>query len=152
MSDRSLGRTLWNLVLALLNATLILVALCLGLAWAVSNNIKSVTAEFAQNLIDVAPLRDEVGDLRIEVAGLRDDIAVLTTQGDALTDAALTRLSERAETIDARLDDINARVGTVMQDPGVLIDRAVERTVVAVADQVGGLAQCTATDPDGTSG
>ena len=32
MADRSLGRTLWNLFLALLNATLILVALCLWLA------------------------------------------------------------------------------------------------------------------------
>ena len=60
MADRTLGRTLWNLFLALLNATLILVVVSLALAWGVSNNLRSITADFAQNLIDVAPLRDEV--------------------------------------------------------------------------------------------
>ena len=151
MADRTLGRTLWNLFLALLNATLILVVVSLALAWGVSNNLRSITADFAQTLIDVAPLRDEVAGLRTEVAALREDLATVTAAGGELQSAALTRLNTRAQAVDDKLAAMNARAEALMQDPGVLIDKAVARTISAVADQAGALATCTPENPTGAS-
>ncbi|MFT5438253.1 MAG: hypothetical protein ACI9MJ_000111 [Alphaproteobacteria bacterium] len=60
--NRRLGRTLRNLGLALLNATLILVALCLWLGWELASTMTSITSDFAANLVSIDQVRGEIRD------------------------------------------------------------------------------------------
>lgn len=75
MQNRRLGRALRNLGLAHLNAALILVALCHWLGWQLASTVKSITSDFAANLVSIDPMRDEIRDLTGELAALRADIA-----------------------------------------------------------------------------
>lgn len=152
MSDRSLGRTLWNLFLALLNATLILLAVCLWLAWGVTSNLRGLAAEFAQNLIDIAPLRDEVRDLREDVAGLRTDLATITNVEGTVTQVTLSRVLEVTERIDERMNEIDTRIEAALRDPEELIGRAVDLTFAAAAENAAKFRQCTPEAPVGSSG
>ena len=51
--DRRLGRTLKNLGLALLNATLILMTLCLWLSLGLASTVKSITSDVTANLVSI---------------------------------------------------------------------------------------------------
>jgi len=75
MQNRRLRRALRNLGLALLNATLALVALCLWLGWELASTVKSITSDFSANLVSIDPVRDEIRDQTGELAALRADIA-----------------------------------------------------------------------------
>ena len=149
MADRSLGRTLWNLVLALLNATLILVALCLWLAWRVTAQVDAITDDFAENLIEITPLRDEVQELRSEVAGLRSDLQVVQSGAGEASTAALARIQERSAQFDARLDEINSGIDKVLRDPEELIDYAIDRTAEGIKAGISEARMCTPALPNG---
>lgn len=69
MSDRTVARSLGNLVLALLNATLILTALCLWLAWSAFSAAERVSADLRAAAEVVLPLREEAQALTAERGG-----------------------------------------------------------------------------------
>ncbi len=141
--NRSLGRTIWNLLLALLNATLILIALCLWLAWQISTEISSLTATFAQNLIEVEPLREEVRGLREDVANLKSDLAALQTQSGELRTASLTRIEEKVEIVEARVSSTADSLGAILDEPMILIDYTVESSAEALKLGIADLRGCT---------
>ncbi|WP_299910213.1 hypothetical protein [uncultured Paracoccus sp.] len=146
MPARRLWPTLRNLILALLNATLILVALCLWLAWRLTSEVHAVTAdvagELAQNLVPVQPLRDEVAALTGEVAGLRADLAAVR-EGAALPEA-VEQLGVAAEGLQARLAGLAEKTEAVTADPGLLIDRAVAAAAGKLGDEAQELIGCRA--------
>jgi hypothetical protein len=135
---RQFGRTLGSLALALVNATLILLALCLWLGWQVVSEARAVTAQLAERAGLLQPLQTELLGLRSEVAGLRSDLAAWRAEGDA--SAALTGLADQLEGVDARLSAATDQVDALLDDPGLLVDRAVDRAALQIKS---GIAACT---------
>lgn len=81
MSDNSIGRKVGGLLLAFLNATLILAALCLWLAWGALSSAEGVAAQIGEAAETVLPLRAEIVTLTGEIAATREELATLRTEG-----------------------------------------------------------------------
>lgn len=141
-----MAKTLKDLLLALINATLILIALCLFLALQVVNKADAITETFASNLIKLDPVRDELTQIRDDVAGIREQLADIRTNPGELSDAALAQLNARMDQVGARMDTVQATVQEVKQMPYDLTDYAIER----MAEEVQGLAKSLADWQRGT--
>lgn len=139
-----MARTFKDLVLALLNATLILIALCLFLGLMVVNRANAITETFTSNLIKLDPLRSEVADTRAEVAGLRADLADLRNGSGDLSAAVMERMQSRMESIDTRVDAMQAALQGVKNLPYELTDHAIEKTAAEISGQVQLIRGCTA--------
>jgi hypothetical protein len=135
---RTLGRTLGDLALALVNATLILVALCLWLGWMVLSEVRGITAGLNAAVALANPVTAELAAVRAEVAGLRADLAALP-EGVG-SGAELAALRDRAVQMDARFAGAAAQFDALAADPGLLVDRAVDRAALQIRS---GLAACT---------
>jgi len=146
-----LRRTLGQLGLALVNATLILVVLCLFLAWRTVATVERVTetaaAAAAEQVAALSPVADGIGAVRQDIAALRADLAGLRQSGAEEAAAASDRLAERLEATESRLEALSGRVGPAVEavsaDPGVLIDRAVAAGVDRAGLWAAGLRGCT---------
>ena len=149
---RRLRRTVGELALALLNATLILAALCLFLAWRAAATVEqvteTVTTAAAGHLAAVAPLRDELGAARGELAALRADLDRLSA-GGAVSDALSARLAAAEARLDALSDRAGQVIDTLPRDAGALVDRAVTRGVDRAGRWAAGLRGCTLPPRDG---
>jgi hypothetical protein len=138
-TSNRLLRTLGNLGLALLNATLILAALCLFLAWRVLASASDVTERFESALTGtaerIAPVAAELGALNEELGGLRAEIAALRAEagdrGGAALAARLDALEVRLAPLDAGAARLSEMAGTAREAPGAVLDRAVDRAVAA---------------------
>lgn len=142
-------RVLRDLALAMINATLILVALCLFLGLRLSGRVDAILSNAAQNLVSVAPLREDVQGLTAEVAGLRDDISALRDNtGEMTSDTAravterLERFNARLDTVDQRMAALRERVASVNLDPEALIDHAIATASAELAASFATLAGC----------
>lgn len=139
MAERSLGRSLGNLALALLNATLILAALCLWLAWGALSAAEQVSGQIEEAAQTVLPLRTEIVSLTEEIAATRAELAELRSGGAA--DRA--GLEQRIAGVEAELARLTDAVTELGADPEVLIDRAVTSAFdglgETVADVLNGL-------------
>ena len=142
-----MARTLKDLVLALLNATLLLMALCLFLAWKLASTVDGMVATFAQNLELVAPLRDEAAGLRGELQAVRSDLGdALQEKQEQLTAASQERISAilaRLEAAEQRLETAQARISDLSEAPEKLIDHAIETSTGAITDSVMEIRGCT---------
>lgn len=121
-----IGRTIGNLLLALINATLILVALCLFLGWQLSRQVETITGNVAQNLTQVEGLRSEVSAMTAEMAALRSELSAQRVQADPMTLQAMQELSAKLDGIDGRLTDARSRIQSFLSEPTALVDRAVD--------------------------
>jgi hypothetical protein len=134
-----MAKTLKDLLLALLNATLILVALCLFLGWKLASSVESVTTAFEEKLGVVAPLKDEIRGVRGELAALRTDLTNLQTDGAVTDIAEKVRLSTALVTLDnleARMQDSQARIAEITESPDMLINTAIEKSADVIADRI----------------
>lgn len=138
-STRTPGRVIWSLLLAMVNATLILVALCLWLGWHVLSEARAISDRLVGSVTLLTPVAGEITGLRAEVAGLRGDLAGL--QGQAVGAAAVTAFGNRLAALDSRVSATGDRIDAMTADPGALIDRAVDRAAFQVKS---GIAACTA--------
>jgi cell division protein FtsB len=139
MADHGIGRKVGALLLALVNATLVLVAICLWLAWGALSSAERVAAQVGEAAETVLPLRAEIVTLTGEIAATRAALAALSTEG-AGDRAALER---RIAGVEAELARLTAAVTALGADPEALIDRAVtsafERLGATVAEILSGL-------------
>ncbi|WP_435659601.1 hypothetical protein [Leisingera caerulea] len=94
-------RTFADLAKALLNATLILLALCLFLGWKLMAAASAVTANAAEITSRVEPLHTAVAGLQGEIAGLR--AAVVQNDTDTVSPARLASVEERLDQVQASL-------------------------------------------------
>lgn len=135
MSDilRRLGPTLGALATALLNATLILVALCLWLGWMLVSEARGV----ATALSDRVSL---LQSLQSEVAGLRADLSDLQLQANPA--AATAALALRVASLDDYLTATTEGITALLADPGLLVDGTVDRAALQIRRMVG---RCVAT-------
>uniref|UniRef100_A0A2A3K076 Uncharacterized protein n=1 Tax=Alloyangia mangrovi TaxID=1779329 RepID=A0A2A3K076_9RHOB len=143
MPERSFGKTIRTLLLALLNATLILVALCLFLALQLGNRIEGITSSFARTLVSVDPLREELGSMTSELVGLRGDLAALRAGSGETTSEAAQKISARLDKLETRLDNTSQRIEGLLSNPEQLIDHAVDRTAEEIKQGLGTLRGCT---------
>ena len=96
---RTLPQTLGQLALALLNATLILLALCLWLGWGAASAVRDVSGDMAMRKEVLTGLRDDLQGLTAEVAALRSDLAQGKTPDGPRIDALDTRLATISENL-----------------------------------------------------
>jgi hypothetical protein len=144
MTERRLAPTLRNLALALLNATLILAALVLWLAWRTADAVHDVTEDVDLALVGLDPVRDDLALLVDEVTALRADLAALSSAGAG--PSVPGTLGPRIEALDARLTEALARVDRLSSEPGALVDLAVDSLTESLTRSVARLRNCTLPD------
>lgn len=140
-----MARTLKNLLLALLNATLILVALCLFLGWKLASTVEDVTTVFAEKVQIVAPLRTEIQGVRGELTALRSDLAALQVSDITENSAAAQRISDTLTKLDAleqQMQTSQQRVAELMETPGLLFNTAIENSADVVVDRITAVRGC----------
>ena len=118
--------TLKNLVLALLNATLILIAVSLFLLWKVTQTADAIVTGFAQELAIVAPLRDDLQAATAELAALRGDLETLGARSGGISSAALQRLQLRVDALGSDIAGARQSVQELARAPELLVDHAIE--------------------------
>lgn len=141
-----MAKTLKNLLLAMLHATLILIALCLVLALMVMNKADAISATFAQNLIRVEPVKDELVALRTEVTDLRTDLQDFANRSDTLSWSARAGLETEVESLNARLDALAGEFSALNDLPFELADHAISRTGEELSNRVMALRNCRRVD------
>jgi hypothetical protein len=134
--DRPLRRTLGNLALALLNATLILVALCLWLGVHLAGTVHAITTDAARSLAGLQPIAEQIRDVAAEVAGLRKDLAARTAQ------ASTGALDARVGALETRLGQSLDQLEALTANPTLLVDHAIDRTADRIAEGVNGVLNC----------
>ncbi|MDB6176277.1 hypothetical protein PAF17_02010 [Paracoccus sp. Z330] len=137
-----LGKAIRNLALALINATLILLAICLWFGWKLMAEVNGVTQNMASNLVSAQPALDRIDTLRAEIVGLRTDLADLRETGSDTADAAVAKLQDRAAGLEARLAEFQNMSQYLADDPGIILDRAVSTAVTQLAHEAQGMLQC----------
>ncbi|WP_164661276.1 hypothetical protein [Tropicibacter sp. Alg240-R139] len=137
-----MARTLKDLALALLNATLLLLALCLFLAWKVGMTVDGLTATFSENLIKITPLRDEVAGLRSDLSDIHADLAAIKTQSGAYSAVALNRLQQKVEALETNVQGVQSRVRQLVDTPELLIDHTIETAADALTRSISDVAGC----------
>ncbi|WP_270730731.1 hypothetical protein [Shimia sp. Alg240-R146] len=140
-------KTIKDLLLALLNATLILVALCLFLLWQVSRSGERIAQSFASNLSLLKPMEQRVDEMRQEVAGLRSDLASLANGTAEVSDTAKMRLETATARLDQALNGIETDIAKLAATPETLTDYAIDQTATRVSTELQTLLQCR--DPQG---
>lgn len=137
---RTLGRTLGQLVLALINATLILIivaALSLGyLVDALNDAAENGAARLSAAAVDAVgldpdALRNTISSLREEVAALRTDL----TEDDGISDApALQRIEDQLDEISARLGQLANPTITVAPETVEAIGTTLDAVLQTLTD------------------
>lgn len=141
-----MAKTLKDLFLAALNATLILIALCLVLLILLVTKADSLTATFARHLNVVSPLRDSIQETGAEISGLRGDLAAMRGQADAASLAVLTSLQGRVSVMETRMQDMQSSVTTLADAPQRLLDHAIQEAADQAVTSAARLRNCTPSD------
>ncbi|NOD34184.1 MULTISPECIES: hypothetical protein [unclassified Ruegeria] len=134
-----MAKTLKDLLLALLNATLILVALCLFLGWQLASKVESITAEFSETVQVVAPLREETTNIRTELAALRDDLAALPKKAiglDSQTTKDIQSTLARLNSLEQKLQTAQDRLISLADEPQVLIAQTINSGADVVSKRI----------------
>lgn len=126
----------------MINATLILIVLCLFLTWKITNRVDNLASNFAQNLNIVAPLREDLQGATRELAALRSDLAALKTQSGDVSSATLQRLQDRMSQTQGKLETAQQSVRDLAQAPAQLIDHAIETAADEFAQRAKDIRGC----------
>ncbi|WP_170759425.1 hypothetical protein [Ruegeria lacuscaerulensis] len=143
-----MAKTLKDLLLALLNATLILVAVCLFLGWKLASKVEGITTAFSEKVQIVAPLRDEIQGVRGELAALRSELASVQPGDVGVDSATQQRISETLSTLNAleeKMQTSQARIAEITEAPETLINTAIGTSADAIADRVIAIRGCEPT-------
>ncbi|PSL20614.1 hypothetical protein [Shimia abyssi] len=138
-------KTLKDLCLALINATLILIALCLFLLWQLSGTAKGIVADFAENLNVMQPLTDEVRGLRTDLAQLKADAAAFAQNPDRFPESTAQAIDIRLAALGTKLDGIQVAMSDLAQTPDRLMTTAIDRSTARLAQTAYDLRGCTST-------
>lgn len=142
MSERRLSTVLKDLLLACLNATLILVALCLFLSWQVVQSAQGVTDAFAERLIELHPLRDDVQALTAEGQALRGELEALRTAAKTSSTTLSPVVAERISSLETRVEETSQRVEAFLETPEALIFSAIDHAADRATQGVAEVLQC----------
>lgn len=138
--------TLKNLLLALLNATLILVALCLFLVLMITQSAERAADRFSDAVANVQPLRASVDGIETAITGLRGDVETLITTPGAVAPVAARGLQQRLDALEASLTGITTELGSLQEVPDQVVTSAINQLADRTADVILTYRSCT---PDG---
>ena len=138
--------TLKNLVVAMINATLILVALCLFLALKLTNTTERVVGAFASELQVLEPLTQSIQQLSTEVSDFRD-LAEQRKANPSFEDlTAAQQTQTRLAAIQTRLDDLQATLDQIASTPDRLMNTAITTGADKAANVLADLQGCQKPD------
>lgn len=138
-----LASTLKSLGLALLNATLLLCLLCLLAYFMAARKMDSVAKSFAQGLVTVTPLKDEVMRMNGELSSLTQEIKNLRSQPGDVSSDALFALQTRLDRLNATTDSMRSTLQGLSGRPEQLITQAIETTAFEVRTGIHDWHSCT---------
>lgn len=141
----TMAKTLKDLALALLNATLILVALCLFLGWKLASKVESVSAEFSETVQVLAPIRDEAKGIRGELSALRGYLTTLMRENqvtDSQTAQNIQATLRRLNAVEQKLQTAQERFTELAETPEVLIAQAIQTGADIASERVLALKGC----------
>lgn len=141
-SRNSLPRTLYNLFLAVLNATLILVALCLWLGWQLVSSVDDLTSSVAEHARVLKPVREDIRSMTSEIAGIREDIGMAQAGSIQLDELAKQRLLRKLASYDERLEASLQTFDNLAGAPARLIDQAINKAADEITTRLTGLRGC----------
>lgn len=147
MFVRRLGTAMGRLVLALINATLILVALCLWLGLRLGSQVHAVTEDVARSLVVVAPLEQRLDGLTDEIAGLRGDLAQVRAGAAEAPAEALARMQDRMARIEAAVGAVSDQARQALSDPKALIGHGVTVAFNRLGEEARDLLACRGLTP-----
>ncbi len=124
MATRKLGRLAADLLLALLNATLILAALCLWLLWGVLGTARDISADIEQTARLILPIRDEIQTLTAEIEAARSALADLQGGMRATAAADLAPVAAELEALRAEIAGLRADLAAFQQAEADQIEAA----------------------------
>ncbi len=142
-------RALRDLLIAMINATLILVALCLFLGLRLSDRVETAASRVAENVVNLDPLREDVQGMTGEISGLRADLAAIREGAGGLGSEAGQAVLVKLDMLDARLDAVGDRVGAVRErlqtveiEPKALVEHAIQTASAEIVQAAGLLTGC----------
>lgn len=135
MAKSSIGRTAANLALAVLNATLILAAICLWFAWGAFSAANDVADTLSEATARITPVRSDIQSLTSEIAELRSALSEI--QASAQNEPArLTAVTDEISALRAEIASVGTKLETIAADPDNLIDRAVKATFDELGERI----------------
>lgn len=121
-----------DLLKAMINATLLLLALCLFLGWKLMGTVQDVTGKVTAAVVQITPVQDRIQDLRLEVAGLRSDIVSRPELA----------VSSQLDTLDRRLAALQQELTQLRQLPAEIVHDAAQTGAAELAGQIARLTSC----------
>lgn len=125
-------QTILDLFKAMINATLILLALCLYLGWMLMSSVQGVTTKVTEAIVQITPVQDRIQDLQLEVSGLRSDLVSLPEQA----------VSSQLDGLDQRLASLQKEMSKLRQLPNDIIQTAAQTAATSLAEQLSQPASC----------
>ncbi len=126
-------KLIMDLLKAMVNATLLLLLLCLFFGWQLMGRVNQVTDQVTEAVAEVAPLKTRVEALRGELVGLRSDL-----QNGTLPAAP------QLDGIEARLDYISEELTRLRALPATIVQQAAESAAAELSGQIIRLTTCEA--------
>lgn len=132
-----MGKLIGDLLKALLNATLLLLAACLFFGWMLMGKVNSITTRVSAAVAEVAPVRTRVEALRAEIAGLRSDLK-----------EGVLPPAPQLDGIETKLEIIEAELAALRALPATLVQQAAESAAAELTGQIVRLTRCEAAPLD----
>jgi len=126
-------KLIMDLLKAMVNATLLLLLLCLFFGWQLMGRVNQVTDQVTEAVAEMAPLKTRVEALRGELVGLRSDL-----QNGTLPAAP------QLDGIEARLDYISEELTRLRALPATIVQQAAESAAAELSGQIIRLTSCEA--------
>lgn len=139
-------KTLRNLLLAMINATLILIALCLFLLWQLSSTAERVTSNFADNLHVLKPVNESIQELNMEIRAFRSNLMALTTGPSDLTGHGALQVRAQLDALQISAKGMQLALDRIADTPHRLMTKAIETTSDNAASLLIGLRDCQIPD------
>ena len=156
MPDRTFGRTLRKLALALLNATLLLAVLLVFGGWLLIGRVQHFatdTAEAAATALG-ADLKDEMTGEMATLGATLEDLSMLDARladaiakagsGDGAAKAQLTGLRTDVQTLTASVDRLNSTAQALRDNGGAVLTDTLHSFLLDLAGRLAPLAASTA--------
>lgn len=122
-------QTIFDLLKALMNATLLLLALCLFLGWQLFASAREVTdrlGEISENLI---PLHSQLQTVTQEVSLLRQAL-------DRSNPADSAEIRKMLSLLEVQLADIKGKAQALQQLPAQLVSTSVESAIRSLSQEI----------------
>lgn len=142
--ERSFGNTLKNLLFAMLNATLILIALCLALAYGAASTFERAMEGLGEQVVSIRPVAGELRNLTGELKALRADLAALREQNRENREEALEKVAAKLDAAEGRLAAFGENMEVLAQKPDQIIDTALDKVSTRIGEGLSALAPCIA--------